>query len=680
MGTMEPLADKLVSERPWLRRLARRMVRSQASADDLVQDTCITALRNAPPDVQMRPWLRSVMRKLAVGYVRSEERRAQREEIFYQITPATAEPDALVEYGVDRARLAEAVETLPEPFRATVVQCFIEGRTCAEIARAEQISDATVRWRQMRALELLRSELDGQAARRRARRRHLIWWFPLAGAGERIAVRVGEGLFSLFGQSKAAWFVLAGVAAAIGLGSLREATPPQHLDKAKPAAMHTPRVAAASLLAPARGHGQQPGRAEQLLTHGMALVRESLLHSPDDESPAIAAHARDADDLRERLRTFEAIRDQYEPHLDDCELDSQGKVRCPEPPVLSTIPGRPTCDSIHRNVAFSDINRRINFMTHAYANRFLMAAMLANVALGTSLGCSLPTGSGGSDSRKVSVGNGDSDCVNREGPNGEPCVTCTDASGAETTMCAPADCYIETMPEGSVCTTCTDVNGGKKTVCEEAPPTDCVSEVKAAGLLCTTCTVNDQPVTTCSSAHCYVTNRCMECQDPRGNTGTDCSIDYEVLPTGMSMIGSGDTYHSCTTSWGFPDGSTTSCHYPGLDTCTYSQPGQDARCIDCRYPDGSGLNTCLYDPNDPLPDVFAHRPDHLPPPGTCVDKTSPDGAMACTTCTRQDLTATTTCRHPAATQCEVVGYSDPFVCVNCTHADGTNRTFCEPMN
>lgn len=171
----------------------------------------------------------------------------------------------------------------------------------------------------------------------------------------------------------------------------------------------------------------------------------------------------------------------------------------------------------------------------------------------------------------------------------------------------------------------------------------------------------------------------MECQDPRGNTGTDCSIDYEVLPTGSWSIGGGDTFHSCTSTWGFPGGSMTSCHYPGLDTCTFSQQG-DGRCIDCTYPDGSGVSTCLFDPNDPLPDVFAGRPDHLPPPGTCVDKTSEDGAMACTTCTRQDLSATTTCRHPEATWCEVAGYFDSLVCALCAHADGTERTYCEPMN
>ena len=108
-------------------------------------------------------------------------------------------------------------------------------------------------------------------------------------------------------------------------------------------------------------------------------------------------------------------------------------------------------------------------MTHPYANRFLMAAMIANLALGTSLGCSLVTDLGG-DTKNVLPSGGSSDCETQEGPDGEVCATCSDADGAETTMCAPSDCYTQTMPDGAVCTTCNDVNGNKKTVCEDAPP------------------------------------------------------------------------------------------------------------------------------------------------------------------------------------------------------------------
>ena len=671
---MEQPAEQLVSHHTWLRRLARRMVRSPASADDLVQDTCITALRNAPPDVQMRPWLRSVMRKLAWGHARSEERRAQREEIFYQTTPPMSEPDALLEYGVDRARLAEAVETLPEPFRSTVVQRFIEGRSCAEIARVEQVPAGTVRWRQTRALELLRNELDGRG-RTRARRRHVLW-LPIFGVGERIATRVGQSLFSL-AQSKATWLVLACLAAAFGLGLLRAPAHHQQAGTGASAAAHARHASGALLHAPRHGQHDLSDRAELLLTHAAPRLRGSGPFSPAGD-PIAGSDVIHTDELHERRRVLEAARHAYEPLLDDCELDPAGFVRCHKPPMNPNDPGRPTCDSINHNLAFIDITRRLNFMTHPYANRFLMAALIANLALGTSLGCSLVTDSGGTDTKNILPSGHGSDCTTQEGPDGEVCATCTDPDGAATTICAPSDCYAQTMPDGSVCTTCIDIHGSEKTVCEEAPPKDCVSEVQDVGLLCTTCSQDGKSETTCSPAECDVRNGCLECADPRGNTGTDCSLDYESMNILGYGFGDSDSFSSCITHWGAPSGSTTSCHYPGIDSCTITEfPHAQARCIDCRHPNGSSNSTCVFD-NDPLPEPLAGRPDDLPAPGTCVDQTSADGAVTCTTCTRQDLSATTTCRHPAAESCETFNI-DWTLCIRCTHGDGTSVTFCNPL-
>lgn len=675
---MEP-AEQLVSHHTWLRRLARRMVRSPASADDLVQDTCITALRNAPPDVQMRPWLRSVMRKLAWGQIRSEQRRAQREESFYQATPPISEPDALLEYGVDRARLAEAVETLPEPFRTTVVQRFVEGRTCAEIARAEKVPAGTVRWRQARALELLRGELDGARVRKRARRRHVFWGLPIVGAGERIASHVSQSLLS-FVQSKAAWFVLACLAAALGLGILRGSADGPHAGTSARAAAQAHHASGASLHA--LGYGRRPsGAAALLLTHGAPRLRGSGPFSPASET--IVTHdAIDPDELRARRRLLEAIRHRYEPYLDDCELDNQGLVRCDKPPIDSTTPGRPTCESLNHNIAFIDVTRRLNFMSHPYANRFLLAAMIANMTLGTSLGCTLVTDPGGADTKNLEPAGSGSDCTTHEGPDGEVCATCTDPDGAETTMCAPSDCYAQTMPDGALCTTCTDIHGSTKTVCEDGPPKDCVSEVMGFGLLCTTCTAEGlPPETTCSPAQCGVSNYCLACEDPRGNTGTDCSQNYEEMYSASSSIGGGDTFNSCSVTWGIPSGAATTWHYPGLDTCTVSS-SEDWYSIECRFPDGSGVGSSgVREPNQPLPDLFAGRPENLPAPGACVDNTSADGAVSCTTCTRQDLSATTTCRHPAAEQCEPGGGgAENAFCVHCRQADGSSVTICDPTD
>jgi len=84
---------ELAAHHSWLRRMARRLARSSTRVDDLIQDTYVTALRNAPPDVQLRPWLRAVMRKLAWGEVRSERRRIQREQGFSLMAPAQRRAD-----------------------------------------------------------------------------------------------------------------------------------------------------------------------------------------------------------------------------------------------------------------------------------------------------------------------------------------------------------------------------------------------------------------------------------------------------------------------------------------------------------------------------------------------------------------------------------------------------------
>jgi RNA polymerase sigma factor (sigma-70 family) len=194
--------DELAEHHPWLRRLARRFARSRARADDLVQDTCLTALHNAPPDAQLRPWLRATMRKVAWGQVRSERRRAQREEGFSLIAPAVTVPEALLDYRFERERLAEALALLPEPFRSTIAQRFLHGRSCAEIARSENIPAGTVRWRQARWLELLRTGMTPP------RRKRAIWALPLLGVGK-LAEHMWRAISVRGGSGKALWLWLA---------------------------------------------------------------------------------------------------------------------------------------------------------------------------------------------------------------------------------------------------------------------------------------------------------------------------------------------------------------------------------------------------------------------------------------------------------------------------------------
>jgi hypothetical protein len=200
---------------------------------------------------------------------------------------------------------------------------------------------------------------------------------------------------------------------------------------------------------------------------------------------------------------------------------------------------------------------------------------------------------------------------------------------------------------------------------EPAPPArepgdadECTSTMTEYGLVCTTCPGDSGPPE-CLVGDCMIRNRCLECTDPRGRVGVDCSIDYEDFPTASAGSGGGDTFHSRSASWGFPVGSSSICHYPGTDSCVYSEEG-DARCIDCTYPDGSGSGRCLLDASDELPDPFAGRPSILPEPGECRTETSEDGQIQCSTCTREDLSAAKICRFPPAVACGTARGENPL--------------------
>src|SRR4029079_12015936 len=75
--------ERLLQHADALRRLARRLVRDDAEADDLVQETWTSVLekpRTHEPAAGWKRWLFAVARTLARERRRSEGRRARREQ------------------------------------------------------------------------------------------------------------------------------------------------------------------------------------------------------------------------------------------------------------------------------------------------------------------------------------------------------------------------------------------------------------------------------------------------------------------------------------------------------------------------------------------------------------------------------------------------------------------------
>jgi RNA polymerase sigma-70 factor, ECF subfamily len=152
--------EHLLRESRWLRRLAGHLVADPAEADDVAQETRLAALVSPPPvDREVRPWLTRVARNVIRSRYRADRRRRRREQAILERTEVPA-PDQLLEQVELQRLLAELVAELPEPYRAVIVLRFYHDRSAADIAAAEGVPGATIRWRIQRGLQLLRDGLD----------------------------------------------------------------------------------------------------------------------------------------------------------------------------------------------------------------------------------------------------------------------------------------------------------------------------------------------------------------------------------------------------------------------------------------------------------------------------------------------------------------------------------------
>ena len=160
-------AKELLADAAWLRRLASALV-GESEADDVVQESWIAAWRKQPAGERpLRPWLAKVARDV-VGMRRRGERRRLAREAQLAEEREVERPDAMLERVRLHRVLADLVLALAEPYRSTIVACFFEDKTAAQIARERGIPDATVRARVREGLARLRAGLDRETGTRKA--------------------------------------------------------------------------------------------------------------------------------------------------------------------------------------------------------------------------------------------------------------------------------------------------------------------------------------------------------------------------------------------------------------------------------------------------------------------------------------------------------------------------------
>jgi len=151
--------EHILEHGPFLRGLARSLLRDAASADDVVQEAWMAALRRPQEARDLRPWLVGVVRNLVRREKRTSVRRQTREQ--QANTPRTGrDPVDVIETEEARRRLVEALLALDEPYRTPLLLRFYDDLPPREIARRLGVPGSTVRTRIQRGLEQLRAKLD----------------------------------------------------------------------------------------------------------------------------------------------------------------------------------------------------------------------------------------------------------------------------------------------------------------------------------------------------------------------------------------------------------------------------------------------------------------------------------------------------------------------------------------
>ncbi len=151
-----------------LYRVALRLTRSPADADDLVQETMLKAYRawdQFEPGTNAKGWLLTILRHAFINEYRRRTRHPETVDVdtiepfavfsdVQEDDPQGAFFDRIVDDEVLRA-----IDELPEAFRETLVLSDVEGMNYQEIAKILEVPVGTVKSRLFRARKLLQAKL-----------------------------------------------------------------------------------------------------------------------------------------------------------------------------------------------------------------------------------------------------------------------------------------------------------------------------------------------------------------------------------------------------------------------------------------------------------------------------------------------------------------------------------------
>lgn len=167
-GDHTALAEVFDSLAPAVYAGALRVLGHHAAAQDVVQDVFVELWshpgRYDPDAGPLRAYLAMQARHRAVDVIRSELRRAARQERSSRLDPGQPDPSPSEQVVASEAAatVRAAIELLPESQRRIVELAYFRGLTCREAAKAAGIPEGTAKSRLRLALAKLETVLDRQ--------------------------------------------------------------------------------------------------------------------------------------------------------------------------------------------------------------------------------------------------------------------------------------------------------------------------------------------------------------------------------------------------------------------------------------------------------------------------------------------------------------------------------------
>ncbi|MFZ5677417.1 MAG: RNA polymerase sigma factor [Pseudomonadota bacterium] len=184
-----------------LYRLARSIIRNDSEAEDIVQETYVTAFANLQSfrgEASLATWLSRIAINEALGRLRTRRRAAtvmmdapanDAQIIPFPLNAGTDDPERTMAQRQILALVEQATDALPDVYRTVFVARVIEGLSLEETSELLGIKPQTVKTRLHRARVLVRRALDEKIGPL------LLDAFPFAGRRcERLTVSVMKRL------------------------------------------------------------------------------------------------------------------------------------------------------------------------------------------------------------------------------------------------------------------------------------------------------------------------------------------------------------------------------------------------------------------------------------------------------------------------------------------------------